>query len=183
MMLQIWNLCSFFKYISFVNVRIFPDHISKCAWNSSRLIKTSLAAFWGSFECALCQVFTRRISTDVSPFNKRTSCLSTSHTPSNKFIFLTIGPWIFTYLYWVGVHIKICLRTLYRYTIKALNKQDLSSQNKIKKIYSENRSPCFFFNYCQPCAIYYHKTTKTWLSYGNSKYISNEININLILII
>lgn len=86
------------------------------------------------------------------------------------------------YLYWVGVHIKICLRTLYRYTIKALNKQDLSSQNKIKKIYSENRSPCFFFNYCQPCVIYYHKTTKTWLSYGNSKYISNEININLILI-
>lgn len=183
MMLQIWNLCSFFKYISFVNVRIFPDHISKCAWNSFRLIKTSLAAFWGSFECALCQVFTRRISTDVLPFNKCTLCLSTSHTPSNKFIFLTIGPWIFTYLYWVGVHIKICLRTLYRYTIKALNKQDLSSQNKIKKIYSENRSPCFFFNYCQHCAIYYHKMTKTWLSYGNSKYISNEININLILII
>lgn len=179
MMLQIWNFCSFFKYISFVNVRIFPGHISKCAWNSSRLIKTSLAAFWGSFECALCQVFTRRISTDVSPFNKCTSCLSTSHTPLNKFISPAIGPWIFMIL--------VMSRNTYQdlpqdfisiNTITALNAFKLKIKSTVK-----NSSPCFFINYCQPCATYFHKTTKIWLLYGNSKYISNEININLILII
>lgn len=145
MMLQIWNLCSFFKYISFVNVRIFPGHISKCAWNSSRLIKTSLAAFWGSFECALCQVFTRRISTDVSPFNKCTSCLSTSHTPLNKYISPTIGPWIFMIL--------VLSRNTYQdlpqdfiliNTTTALNKQNSSSQNK-NQIYSEKQITMFLY--------------------------------------
>lgn len=139
------NFCSFFKYISFVNVRIFPGHISKCAWNSSRLIKTSLAAFYGSFECALCQVFTRRISTDVSPFNKCTSCLSTSHTPLNKFISPAIGPWIFMIL--------VLSRNTYQdlpqdfikiNTITALNKQDSSSQNK-NQIYSEKQITLFLY--------------------------------------
>lgn len=145
MMLQIWNLCSFFKYISFVNVRIFPGHISKCAWNSSRLIKTSLAAFWGSFECALCQVFTRRISTDVLPStNVLRVYPRVIHHRTNLFP-PAIGPWIFMIL--------VLSRNTYQdlpqdfiliNTITALNKQNSSSQNK-NQIYSEKQITIFLY--------------------------------------